>query len=156
MKVVLAAALALTAASSLNAQTATPSAVADFTYAIPVAGTWTFAATPDGSAATFVNASALPQLTIRCVRATRRVGISRAATGAAPFLSVWTSSASRSVPASFDPATARMTIQLPAFDPLLDGLAFSRGRFAVYVAGNPALVLPAWPEVARVIEDCRN
>ena len=159
MKIVLAAALALTTASSLTAQTAqtvTPSAAADFTYAIPVAGRWTIAAAPDGSAATFLNASAIPQLAIRCVRTTRRVSISRAATGAAPFLNVWTSSGNRSVPAGFDPATQRMTIQLAAYDSLLDALAFSRGRFAVYVSGNPALVLPAWPEVARVIEDCRS
>jgi len=71
------------------------------------------------------------------------------------FLNIWTSSAARSVPASFDPATKRITIQLSAYDPLLDALAFSRGRFAIVASGTPALVLPAWPEIARVVEDCR-
>jgi hypothetical protein len=159
MKLFVAAALALAAASSLPAQTTVqtvaPLATPDFTYAIPLAGRWSYAPAPDGAAATFLNASALPQLTIRCVRASRRVSLSRAASGAVPFLTVWTSSTTRSVPASFDPATARITIQLGAFDPLLDALAFTRGRFAVYVAGSPALVLPVAPEVARVIEDCR-
>lgn len=42
----------------------------------------------------------------------------------------------------------------PARDPLLDAMAFSRGRF-VLQAGASELVLPPWPEVARVIEDCR-
>jgi hypothetical protein len=61
----------------------------------------------------------------------------------------------RTLPASFDPATARQTIQVPAYDPLLDALVFSRGRVAVYIADKPALVVPAWPEIARVVEDCR-
>lgn len=45
-------------------------------------------------------------------------------------------------------------IVFAARDPLLDAMAFSRGRF-VLQAGTAELVLPAWPEVARVIEDCR-
>jgi hypothetical protein len=40
-------------------------------------------------------------------------------------------------------------------DPLLDAMAFSRGRFRVEVAKLPPLYLPSWPEVSRVIEDCR-
>ena len=68
---------------------------------------------------------------------------------------MWTSSATRNLPASFDPATARITAQLCGVDPLLDAIAFSRGRIGVGVGGTPALVLPAWPEIARVVEDCR-
>jgi hypothetical protein len=159
MKVFIAAAFALAAASSLPAQTTTPvvpsPAAPDFTYAIPIAGSWTFAPATDGSAATFLNASSMPQVTIRCSRTTRRISIATPGAVAVPFLNVWTSSMTRGVPASFDPATARVTIQLPAYDPLLDALAFSRGRVAIYVADKPALVVPAWPEIARVIEDCR-
>lgn len=44
---------------------------------------------------------------------------------------------------------------LQARDPLLDAIAFSRGRFAVEVAGLPTLYVPSWPEVNRVVEDCR-
>jgi hypothetical protein len=46
--------------------------------------------------------------------------------------------------------------QASARDPHMDQIAFSRGRFLINVAGQPQLVLPAWPEVARVIEDCRS
>jgi hypothetical protein len=46
--------------------------------------------------------------------------------------------------------------ELPARDPRLDQMAFSRGRFLIDVPGQPRLVIPAWPEVARVIEDCRG
>lgn len=49
-----------------------------------------------------------------------------------------------------------MLAQLPVSDPLLEQMAFSRGRFLVTVEGGPSLVVPAWPEVGRVIEDCRG
>lgn len=45
---------------------------------------------------------------------------------------------------------------LPASDSRLDGMAFSRGRFALSFADKPRLILPAWPEIGRVIEDCRG
>lgn len=44
---------------------------------------------------------------------------------------------------------------LPPAEPLLDAMAFSKGRFAVEVAGEPPLYLPSHAEVSRVIEDCR-
>ena len=46
--------------------------------------------------------------------------------------------------------------QVAADDPLLDQMAFSRGRFLVAVEGGLSLVVPAWPEFARVVEDCRR
>ena len=90
------AALALTAASSLYAQTAAP----DLSTATPVAGNWSFAETSNGSEATFGTGSALPQLTIHCTKATRRISISGAPSGAAPFLKVWAIPLSPPSPAS--------------------------------------------------------
>ncbi len=159
MRFTFVAAFALVAETSLSAQTAVP----DLGTATPIAGNWTYAATADGSEATFSNPSALQQLSIRCVRGARRVTIAKPATAAAPFLSVWTSSAVRSVPASFNPLTNRISADVVSNDPLLDALAFSRGRIGVIVsqpAGSAAqsvqLVVPAWPEIARVVEDCRS
>jgi hypothetical protein len=150
MRLPIAAALALTAASSLPAQ-----AIGDLATAAPIAGTWTYAPTTDGSEAKFVNASAIPQLFVHCTRATRRVSIAKPAGGAAPFVNVWTSAQTRSVAASFNPATGRLTIDVAATDPLLDAIATSRGRIGFSVAAQPPLVVPAWAEPARVIEDCR-
>jgi hypothetical protein len=147
MRIAIAAAFALTAASSLDAQ--------DLSTATPLAGSWTYAATSDGSEASFSTATGSPQLWLHCTRATRRVTIAKPASAAAPLLNVWTSSLVRSVPASFNPATGRLTIDLPAFDPLLDAITSSRGRIAFSVAGQPPLVIPPWAEAARVIEDCR-
>ncbi len=67
-----------------------------------------------------------------------------------------TSSTSRALTASLDPATGLGRVTLAAGDPLLDAMAFSRGRFAVELPGRAPLALPAWPEVARVIDDCRR
>ena len=152
MRLAIVAALALAAPGALHAQ----SAPADLSAAPPIAGNWRYAAVAGGSEATFANASALPQLIIRCSRATRRVTIAKPASAAAPFLAVWTATLARSVPASFNPQTARLTAELAAYDPLLDALAFGRGRIGVTVSGTPSLVVPAWPEIARVIEDCRS
>jgi hypothetical protein len=151
MRVSIVAALALTVPAALKAQTA----VADLGTATPIAGTWNYSPSATGSEASFLNPSALPQLTIRCTKATRRVTIAKPATGAAATMTLWTSSAVRAVPSSFNPLTNRISVEIVSNDPLLDSLAFSRGRIGVTVAGGPSLVVPAWPEVARVVEDCR-
>ena len=65
-----------------------------------------------------------------------------------------TTTLSRTLPAA-NRATM-LTAALFAHDPLLDAIAFSRGRFAVEARGMAPLYLPSWPEVARVIEDCRT
>jgi hypothetical protein len=153
MRLRVVAAFVLIACSSVNAQTVAPAL--DLSTANPIAGSWIYSTTASGSEASFVNASAMPQLTIRCTRATRRITIAKPASGAAPFLSVWTSVQTRALPASFNPATQRLSADVMAYDPLLDAIAFSRGRFGVSVSGAAPLVVPAWAEVARVIEDCR-
>jgi hypothetical protein len=150
MKLPILAALALIPLTSLQAQT-----VADYSTATPIGGSWSYVQTADGSEARFLNASALPQVTIHCTRATRRVSIAKPATAAAPFIAIWTSSQSRSAPASFNPATNRLTADFGAYDAFLDALVFSRGRAAFTVGAAPALVVPVWSEVSRVIEDCR-
>jgi hypothetical protein len=48
-----------------------------------------------------------------------------------------------------------LAINLNSRDPLFDAMAISKGRFAVEVGGEASLYLPSWPEVSRVIEDCR-
>jgi hypothetical protein len=152
MKFRIAAAFALSAASSVHAQTAP---AVDYSTAAPVDGSWTYSPLAGGSEAVFANATAQPQLAVTCARASRQVAISKPATGAAPFFFVWTSAQTRNLPASYNPATARITATVSAYDPLLDAMAFSRGRLAFGVAGQATLVVPAWAEVARVIEDCR-
>jgi hypothetical protein len=150
MRFPIAAVIALAAAAPTGAQTSP-----DLGTATPIAGSWSYGAASDGSEATFASYGSPVQLWIRCARATRRVSIARPAASAAPFLNIWTSAQTRSVAASFNPATGRITAELGAYDSLLDALANSRGRVGFTTGTQPSLVLPAWPEIARVIEDCR-
>lgn len=152
MILAIAAALALTA--DLTPGVPGAPIASDLTYAVPIVGSWTYAATPGGSEATFSDSAGHPQLTLRCTRATRRVAIQKTSGAASPSLWVWTSSQSKILPATYD-ASARVNAELAAWDPLLDALASSRGRIGVSSSGLAALVAPPWGEVGRVVEDCR-
>ena len=154
----IAALLALASASGVSAQTAvaTVAPAIDFSMAAAAPGSWVYSAQPGASEARFIGAGGTVRLTLRCIRATRQVSISHASGVPSPTISVWTSTAARALPARFEPTTMRVTANVSAYDPLLDAIAFSRGRIAVTLAGSAALVVPAWPEAARTIEDCRN
>ena len=49
-----------------------------------------------------------------------------------------------------------LAVTLDAKDDLLDAMAFSRGRFGLILRGREPIILSSWPEISRVIEDCRN
>jgi hypothetical protein len=122
-------------------------------------GTWRYvAAGPGRSAATFGAGANGDLLQIACDRGAQRVTLTTKGAPGAPPLTIRTSSVERVLPkgASADAASFTRDIRLAANDPLLDALAFSRGHFVVEEAGAPPLVVPAWPEVGRVIEDCRD
>ena len=98
-------------------------------------------------------------LVLRCNRSNASITIQRAGgrgDGADVAMTITTTTTSRPLAAKAlagnPPAVAA---GLGARDDLLDAMAFSRGRFAVNVAGLPPLYVPSWPEVSRVIEDCR-
>ena len=102
-------------------------------------GQWTHSVTPTGSEAGYGG-----YLIIRCDRASRTVTILRPGLAPQP-LAIATSALGRTVPAGG---------RLQANDPLLDAIAFSRGRFLV-TGGGATIAIPSWPEAARSIEDCR-
>lgn len=116
-------------------------------------GEWTYTGSGAASTAAYGSAGA-PSFVVRC-EAGRQVTLARSVGRAAgASLTVRTSSAARTLPARA--AAGALTATLPASDPFLDAILFSRGRFAVEAAGAPPLVIPAWPEPARVVEDCRG
>jgi hypothetical protein len=119
-------------------------------------GTWSYARDGRGSRAMFGTANADALVVLRCDRDERRIFLSRAGDSRAP-LAVRTSSTTRSVTvAPTGGSLPYVAAALAPNDPLLDAMAFSRGRFALDQAGTPPLALPAWAEVGRVIEDCRG
>ncbi len=114
-------------------------------------GDWTYSPSPSTPLATFGSDRA--SFTIRCQQG-RMVWLG--VTGArGDAIVIRTSYGMRRVPG--DRAHLNEIVaQLPVSDPLLEQMAFSRGRFLVAVEGGPSLVVPAWPEIGRVIEDCRG
>lgn len=106
-------------------------------------GDWSYGEDAGGGVARF-GASGAEAFSLRCDAARRRIVLARQGSSAA--LRVRTSYGERNVAAA----------GLPADDPLLDDMAFSRGRFTVEADGLEPLILPTWPEPARVVGDCRG
>lgn len=128
---------------------------ADWRDAPATPGGWTWGIEGGRSLARF----AAGRLVLRCDRAAGAVEllIEGSAQGPVPVpVSVTTTTLSRTLAGSTvaGPPPAVLA-RLPARDPLLDAMAFSRGRFAVAAPGLATLYVPSWPEVSRVIEDCR-
>lgn len=113
-------------------------------------GDWSWGMEGGQSVARFAGAT----LVLRCDRAAGTVTLQRAgaATGIEP-LTVTTTAGVRTLSAT--PQSGTLAVTLPARDPVLDAMAFSRGRFAVETPGMEPLYVPSWPEVSRVSEDCR-
>ena len=120
-------------------------------------GNWYYSREGANSQAGFGAPASEAQFVVRCERAQRRIVLSREGVASAPRITVRTTTGDRSLTATqrTEPL-AYLSAPLPASDRLLDAMVFSRGRFAVEAPGLPRLVLPAWPEPARVIEDCRE
>lgn len=134
------AAVLMVAATPAAAQVASLSFEAG--NSLPIAsGQWSHAVSATGSEARYGT-----HIALRCDRATRTVTIYRPG-APTTSLTIATSVLSRALPVGG---------RLLANDPLLDAIAFSRGRFLISSGSGPVLAVPSWPEAARAIEDCRN
>ena len=102
-------------------------------------GSWAYRREGQGSVAVY--GAAAPVFTIRCEAG--RLALDRSGTSGA--LTIRTSSTARTINGP-----------LPASDQLVDAMGYIRGRFIVETPGMQPLVVPAWPEVLRVAEDCRR
>ena len=123
------------------------------------AGDWVYRRDSRGSVALFGANGADASFIIRCDSAARRIYLSRP--GAFPaddsgMMTIRASSGLKSFAVKNNgDSPAYIAATLPVNEPQLDAMAFSRGRFLVSVKGGADLVIPSWPEIARVIEDCR-
>lgn len=120
-------------------------------------GTWTLRSDARGSIALFGTPGADAALTLRCDTGTRAIYLSRAGAARATSLAIRTSTTARTLPAQPTGATpAYVAARLAPDDRLLDAIGFSRGRFVVEAPPLATLVVPANPEILRVVEDCRG
>ncbi len=133
-----------------------PAAV-DWTLLTLTPGNWVYNPQADSSQAMFGPAGGAATFVVRCDRARRQVSLWRQGITSGNSMTVRTSAGARNLPLSVQAEPlAYVYSALPSGDRLLDQIAFSRGRFTVEVPGTPMLVIPAWSEPARVVEDCRG
>ena len=124
-------------------------------------GNWRYARTSGRTSASFGADPARPQIDLACDSGAREIILSvLGAGGSARTLTVRTSSGTLQWPTAGAARGANGEVMIearrPASDPGFDWIAYSRGRIALEVPGATRLVVPLWPEVARVIEDCRR
>jgi len=123
----------------------------------PAAGIWVYREDERGSVALYGEPDRAALFLVRCDQAARRIYFSMegsidGGTGTMAFQATHgdTSYVARNSPESYIVAATRAT------DDYLDKIAFSRGRIAVTVAGQPVIAIPNWPQMTRVFEDCRG
>jgi hypothetical protein len=120
-------------------------------------GTWAYRTDERGSLALFGPAGANATVTIRCEKVRARIFLSVAGNRASGNFTIRTSSSLKSfVPAQASSEPPYVAAEIAPTDPILDAIAFSRGRFAIEVGGLRSIALPNWSEIATVIEDCRS
>ena len=134
-------------------QTATPAPApprpaVDWRQARATPGNWVWSNAGGRSIARFADGL----FTLRCEQGNVVIARRGSGEGQTP-MSISTSSMTRTLSATG--SASEISVALAARDPLLDAMAFSRGHFAVEVVGLAPLYVPSWPEVSRVIEDCR-
>ena len=121
-------------------------------------GDWTYAREGTATVAAFTTPEGLRLFSLTCHRERGSVVMSRAGSAATPVpASIVTSYTTR--PFSITPlpqGKQKLVLSLRPQDPVLDEIAFSRGRFVFEVNGLPTLYMPAHAEIGRVIEDCRS
>lgn len=132
-------------------------ATADWRDAPLTPGTWRYAAEGSATVARFISPEGATLVALACHRERGSVLLTRAgkAPGPVPASLVTTYGARPFSMSPVSPTDPTLDLSLPARDPALDEMAFSRGRIVIEVNGLPTLYLPAWAEIGRVIEDCR-
>jgi hypothetical protein len=141
------------------APTPPPEPSGEWTDRTATPGDWSYRAEGYGSIASFGSAAA-PRFTIRCDTGQRRVRFARPGVldaGKAARLTLTTTAGSASYALANEGGSPPMVGAVVAStDSFLDKLVYTRGRFLVRTEGQADLVLPAWAEVSRVVEDCRR
>lgn len=114
-------------------------------------GDWSYVRTASTSESRYGPAGAAPRLTIACDARAGQIRVTWPGVQPGPVTITTTYG---DIVRPVQAVDNGLRIDFTTRDPLLDQMAYSRGRFML-VSGGQALIVPAWPEVARVIEDCR-
>ncbi len=121
------------------------------------AGDWVYRRDDRGSLALFGPAGQNATVTLRCDTSRRRIFLARAGAGPAGRIVIRSSSTMKEFAGSPTGATPPyLATEILPTDPILDAMAFSRGRIALEVDGQPSIAIPSWTEITRIVEDCRG
>jgi hypothetical protein len=118
-------------------------------------GSWVYRRDDRGSIALYGTPGADALVMLRCDKGRRMLFLSRAGV-AASGMTVRTSSSSKSLnvqPSGGQPAY--VASEIAPTDPIVDAMAYSRGRIAIEAGGLQSIAIPVWSEIGRVVEDCR-
>lgn len=135
-----------------------PRPAADWRDAAQSPGEWHWAVIGGRSTASYGTLGGAVSASITCDKAGNQILLARSGTGSEVHTAMAVSTSTGTRPLVSEPVLSRpgwLVVSLNPRDPVLDAIAFSRGRFAFDAAGAPVLILPSWPEISRVIEDCR-
>lgn len=120
------------------------------------AGDWVYRRDERGSIGLFGASGQNAKVTLRCDTQRRRIYLGREGTGTGGKMVVRSSSSMKEFVASPTGATpAYLASEIMPNDPILDAMAFSRGRIAIEVTGQQPIAIPSWAEITRIVEDCR-
>lgn len=122
------------------------------------AGDWHYVADATAKRALFGPSPSETRFTIACEPGSRQVKLWRPVPAGSPAATMTITTTESVGKLSASPVAGpvpQMVATLAPYDPILDAMVFTRGRFAVQVPGTETLYLPSWPEIARVVEDCR-
>ena len=121
-------------------------------------GDWVYRDDARGSIALFGEPQGEARFLVRCDQSRKRIYFSRAGrSNGATKMVIRTSTDMKAYTVGNtggDPPY--LATELQVNDPILDSIAFSRGRFVIEVSGTTPLAIPIYPEFTRVIEDCRK
>jgi hypothetical protein len=119
-------------------------------------GDWVYRRDARGSIALFGASGQNATVTLRCDTQRRRIYLGREGAGTGGKMVVRSSSSMKEFVASPTGATpAYLASEIMPNDPILDAMAFSRGRIAIEVTGQQPIAIPSWAEITRIVEDCR-
>jgi hypothetical protein len=119
-------------------------------------GNWVYRQDDRGSIGYFGETGKNAVVTLRCDKSRGRIYLSRAGTLMGPEIMVRTSATSIALPAAAAGGTpSYVAAELSPVDPILDAMAYSRGRISIEASGQQMIAIPAWAEISRIIEDCR-
>jgi hypothetical protein len=119
-------------------------------------GDWVYRRDERGSVGLFGVAGQNATVTLRCDIQRRRIYLGREGAGPGGKMVVRSSSSMKEFAASPTGAIpAYQASEIMPNDPILDAMAFSRGRIALEVDGQQPIAIPSWAEITRIVEDCR-